>query len=139
MHVGASSIWCGCNTSSKTSWAERWTSSSARRSSAAPIGYGAARFWARRGQSMSDDTATLLDMTKAANLIRAFTLDLDFKQFSEDRRAQAAVLYEITVLGEAVRRLSSDFRIEHPEIPWREIAGMRDRVVHAYDQVELDR
>jgi len=42
------------------------------------------------------------------------------------------------VLGEAVKRLSPEFRSQHPEIPWRKIAGMRDWVIHAYDNVDID-
>ena len=42
------------------------------------------------------------------------------------------------VLGEAVKRLSPEFCAEHPEIPWRPMAGMRDRLIHGYDVVDLD-
>jgi len=49
-----------------------------------------------------------------------------------------AVLYEIVVLGEAARRLSEEIRAAHPEVPWREIIGMRSIVTHGYDQVDDD-
>jgi uncharacterized protein with HEPN domain len=42
------------------------------------------------------------------------------------------------VLGEAAKRLSPELRARHPDIPWRAIAGMRDRLVHGYDDVDLD-
>jgi uncharacterized protein with HEPN domain len=42
-------------------------------------------------------------------------------------------------LGEAVKRLSDEFRQAHASIPWTQIAGMRDRCVHGYDNVDLDR
>ena len=42
------------------------------------------------------------------------------------------------MIGEAVKRLSEDFRTQHPEIPWLRIAGMRDKLIHAYDAVDLD-
>ena len=42
------------------------------------------------------------------------------------------------MIGEAVKRLSEDFRAGHPEIPWLRIAGMRDKLIHAYDAVDLD-
>jgi len=42
------------------------------------------------------------------------------------------------VIGEAVKRLSQDFRTRHPEIPWTLIAGMRDKLIHGYDIVDLD-
>ena len=49
-----------------------------------------------------------------------------------------AVLYEIVVLGEAARRLSSEMRAAHPEVPWREIIGMRSVITHGYDQIDDD-
>jgi len=50
----------------------------------------------------------------------------------------SAILDQITIIGEATKRLSQPFRQQHPEIPWRDIAGMRDVIVHEYDQVDLD-
>jgi uncharacterized protein with HEPN domain len=45
---------------------------------------------------------------------------------------------EITVIGEIVKRLSPEFRQSHPEIQWKQIAGMRDKLVHDYNKVDLD-
>jgi uncharacterized protein with HEPN domain len=59
-------------------------------------------------------------------------------QFNADFKTQSAVLHQIIILGEAVKRLSTDFRQAHPSVPWNEIAGMRDRCVHGYDDVDLD-
>jgi uncharacterized protein with HEPN domain len=53
-------------------------------------------------------------------------------------KTQSAVLHQLLVLGEAVKRLSGDFRDAHPEVPWRLIAGMRDKLIHHYDSVDLD-
>lgn len=44
----------------------------------------------------------------------------------------------ITIIGEATKRLSKDFREQHPTIPWKEIAGMRDVITHDYNEVDLD-
>lgn len=60
-------------------------------------------------------------------------------QFDTNFPVQSAVLHQIIVLGEAVKRLSGEFRLGHPSVPWTQIAGMRDRCVHGYDNVELDR
>jgi len=49
-----------------------------------------------------------------------------------------AVLYNLHVIGEAVKNLPDDFRRRHPEVAWREIAGMRDFVAHAYFALDLD-
>ncbi len=45
-------------------------------------------------------------------------------------------MYQLTVIGEAVKRLSSEFRLANAEIPWSDIAGMRDHLIHAYDLVD---
>jgi uncharacterized protein with HEPN domain len=49
------------------------------------------------------------------------------------------MLYQFLILGEAVKRLSPEFRIQYSEVPWSSIAGMRDRLIHNYDEVNLDR
>ena len=47
-------------------------------------------------------------------------------------------MHQILVLGEAAKRLSSEFRASHPEVPWSNIAGMRDKLIHAYEAVDYD-
>jgi uncharacterized protein with HEPN domain len=59
---------------------------------------------------MSRDDAALLDMAKAARLIQSFTANMTKDEFLNDERTQSAVLYQLTILGEAVKRLSSEFR-----------------------------
>ena len=46
--------------------------------------------------------------------------------------------YQISVVGEAVKRLSNEIRSAYTEIPWKDIAGMRDRLIHGYDSVDVD-
>jgi len=57
--------------------------------------------------------------------------------FDLDRKTRSAVLYEIVVIGEGVKRLSVEFRARHPVVAWKRIAGMRDRVVYSFDEVDL--
>ena len=59
--------------------------------------------------------------------------------FLEDLKTRSAILHQLMIMGEAVKRLSADFRADHPEIPWVLIAGMRDKLIHGYDIVDLDR
>lgn len=87
---------------------------------------------------MQRDNAALLDMARYAQHILDFSQDMDEAQLAADARTQAAILYYIAVIGEAVKRLSPDFRSQHPDIPWTDIAGMRDKVIHQYDRVKLD-
>jgi uncharacterized protein with HEPN domain len=84
------------------------------------------------------DDATLLDMLRAANLALEFRGQIEKTAFMGDLKTQAAVVHELLVLGEAVKRLSGPFREQHPEVPWKAIAGMRDRLLHGYDDVDLD-
>lgn len=59
-------------------------------------------------------------------------------EFRQDPKTQSAILHQITVMGEAVKRLSLAFLAQHPDIPWRQIAGMRDFLIHADNSVDLD-
>jgi uncharacterized protein with HEPN domain len=87
---------------------------------------------------MPRDDATLLDLLKAARLAGSFVAGMDRAGFSSDAKTQSAVLHQLLVLGEAVKRLSDEFRSGHPGIPWKQIAGMRDTLIHGYDVVDLD-
>lgn len=87
---------------------------------------------------MPRDEATLLDIAGALRRIRAFSEGFDRERFEQDERTQSAILHQLLVLGEAVKRLSDEFRASHPDIPWSRIAGMRDRLIHGYDTVDLD-
>jgi len=87
---------------------------------------------------MSRDDATLLDILRAARLVTEFKGKLAKQAFLRDIKTQSAILHQLLVIGEAVKRLSEDFRAQHPEIPWLRIAGMRDKLIHAYDAVDLD-
>jgi uncharacterized protein with HEPN domain len=87
---------------------------------------------------MQRDQATLLDILRAARLALEFGGGLTRSVLEDDLRTQSAVLHQLMLLGEGVKRLSDRFRDEHSEIPWRLIAGMRDRLIHGYDDVDLD-
>ena len=87
---------------------------------------------------MPRDEATLLDIVTAARLAIEFRDDLDKDAFLADLKTRAAVLHELLVLGEAVKRLSPGFRSKVAEVPWNLIAGMRDILIHHYDAVDAD-
>ncbi len=86
---------------------------------------------------MRRDDATLLDIAGAARLIGLFIAGLSKDAFLDDLKTQSAVLHQLLVLGEAVKRLSPALREQHRAIPWSLIAGMRDRLIHGYDAVDL--
>jgi uncharacterized protein with HEPN domain len=78
-------------------------------------------------------------MAKAARLALEFIQSMSQAEFESDRKTQSAVLYQIAVLGEAVKRLSQDYRNQHSDIPWSAIAGMRDKLIHDYEGVDIQR
>jgi len=78
------------------------------------------------------------DIINAANLILEFIHGFNKETFIDDWKTRSAVLYQLTVVGEAVKRLSKEFRAQHTHIPWALIAGMRDHLIHGYDLVDWD-
>ncbi len=86
------------------------------------------------------DLAVLLDINRAARQIIDFVNDVpNEKAFLHDLKTQSAVLYQISIIGEAVGRLSDEFKDDHPDVPWRDIRGMRNIILHAYDNVDMPR
>jgi uncharacterized protein with HEPN domain len=88
--------------------------------------------------SANRDLAAVLDILQAALQIQQSTAGVDRSQLEANAEKLAAILYWIVIIGEATKRISMSFRDQHPDVPWREMAGMRDRVTHAYDRVDLD-
>jgi uncharacterized protein with HEPN domain len=87
---------------------------------------------------MNRDEASLRDIAQACRLVVDFVGDQTYVSFLEDIRTQSAVQHQLLVIGEAVKRLTTEFRSQHADVPWSLIAGMRDHIIHAYDSVDLD-
>ncbi|ACU89568.1 HepT-like ribonuclease domain-containing protein [Desulfomicrobium baculatum] len=87
---------------------------------------------------MDRDRAYIFDITEAARLALSYVDDLTLKDFLLDTRCQDAVIRRIEVNGEAARRVSSQTRELHPEIPWAAMIGMRNLMIHDYDDVDMD-
>ena len=87
---------------------------------------------------MPRDDAVLLDIVHASRLILNFIKGMTKEEFLEEPKTQSAVLHKLMIIGEAVKRLSTEFRSKHTDVPWALIAGMRDNLIHAYDAVDLD-
>ena len=75
---------------------------------------------------------------KAARLAVEFRGKINKTTFLKDLKTQSAILHQLLVLGEVVKRLSEKFWADHPEIPWTMVAGMRDKLIHEYDAVDLN-
>ena len=85
------------------------------------------------------DAAYLWDMLEAAQTVGQLSSGMDFTQYSNDRRTQLAVERSLEVIGEAAGRLSAPFRNAHPEIPWRQIIGQRNVLIHEYGEIKQER
>ena len=83
------------------------------------------------------DDAWLLDMLQAAQKASDYASGLTENQFMTDSLRQDAILRQLTILGEASKKISTELRDSHSEIPWRKVAGFRDVVVHNYFGVDL--
>ena len=84
---------------------------------------------------MADDAATTVDIVLACRRIGRFMAGADEAAFHIDEQKHWAVVSQLLLIGEGVRRLSDAFRDDRPQIPWRQIAGMRDRLIHQYDKI----
>jgi uncharacterized protein with HEPN domain len=83
------------------------------------------------------DRQALIDIRGV--LDRALGYPIDNKEtFLAKDYLQDAVIRCLEILGEATKRLSPEVRLLHPDLPWRAMAGMRDVLIHAYDQVDLE-
>ena len=88
---------------------------------------------------MRRDDAWLLDMLLAARRAVRFAAPLTFSEFENDDLHQLAILKAVEIIGEAASRISEETKAKHPDIPWTEIIGMRNRLVHGYFAIRLDR
>ena len=79
-----------------------------------------------------NDLVYLEDIFESIQKIESYTDGLSEKEFEENSEKQDAVLRRIEIIGEAVKNLSQETRSKYPNIRWREIAGMRDVVIHQY-------
>ena len=84
------------------------------------------------------DLTSLHDIVTAADLITSFINDIDRDTFDESLLIQSAVVRQIEIIGEATKRLSDDVRRQYVDIPWKQMAGMRDILIHAYDSIDPD-
>ena len=84
------------------------------------------------------DRIRLRHMLEAAAEATAFIKDRVPQDLADDRILLLALVKEIEIIGEAATQLSEEFRANSPEIPWAKIKGMRNRLIHAYSEVNID-
>ena len=84
------------------------------------------------------DPAYLFDMVEAGKKISRYLQQKDFEDFLKDDLLKDAVERNLTILGEAARKISEQFKLEHLDIPWRRIIGLRNILVHEYEDINYE-
>ena len=85
---------------------------------------------------MKDDSVYLIHVLECIKQIEEYTIN-GREEFMNSRLIQDAVIRNIEIIGEATKQVSPGLRRQHPEIPWKEMAGMRDVLIHDYMGVDL--
>jgi uncharacterized protein with HEPN domain len=80
----------------------------------------------------------LSDIVDAIDAARSFVAHMDIEQFRADRRTVYATIHALAIVGEAAKRIPEPVRVRYPAVPWRLMAGTRDRLIHGYDTVDVD-
>jgi uncharacterized protein with HEPN domain len=85
------------------------------------------------------DREYLYDIKVSCERVLLYIDGLSFEDFVEDIKTQDAILRNLEIIGEAIKKLSPSLKSKYKdEIPWKEIAGMRDRCIHAYFDVSME-
>jgi uncharacterized protein with HEPN domain len=83
------------------------------------------------------DAVYLRHTLDAINQIESYTADLSYEEFLQDRLVQDGVIRQLEIIGEACRYLSEELRSLNPDLPWAQIIGLRNRLIHAYFDINL--
>jgi len=86
---------------------------------------------------MEKDRLYIKHILDAILAIDQFTMNVEFEGFLKNKLLQDGVVRELEIIGEASKKLSSDFKDSHKELPWQDITGMRDKLIHEYFGVDL--
>jgi len=72
------------------------------------------------------------DIIVAMKSIEEFVKGIDFEKFTKDDKTSSAVMRKFEIIGEAAKQVPQDIKEKHAEIPWKEMSGMRDKLIHFY-------
>jgi uncharacterized protein with HEPN domain len=82
--------------------------------------------------SANDDQVRLQHMLDAARKTQTFLVGVSRKDFDQNEMLQLALIRLVEIIGEAASRITDDYKQQHPQLPWGPMAGMRNRLIHAY-------
>ena len=85
---------------------------------------------------MRDYKLYLKDILSALDSIERFTAGMDVAAFQTDDKTTSAVIQKLEIIGEATKQIPDEIRQNHPYVPWKEMAGMRDKLIHFYFGVD---
>jgi uncharacterized protein with HEPN domain len=85
-----------------------------------------------------DQSVFLSHILDAIKKIEKYIQDIDEESSKKNDLVQDGVIRQIEIIGEAVKRLSDDITSQSPQVPWQDIAGMRDKLIHDYFGVDID-
>ena len=85
-----------------------------------------------------DPKISLHDILQASRNCIEFTKGFDLSTFENDTKTTAAVLHQLMIIGEATKRLGKEFTDSNPVLPWKEIAGTRDVLIHHYEEADTE-
>ena len=78
----------------------------------------------------------LYDILNSINKIKRYTKEMNYEQLIADELTFDAVVYNLQIIGEAVKKIPPEIRDRYPQIEWRKIAGLRDIIAHAYFTID---
>lgn len=87
---------------------------------------------------MRDYRDYVLDILNSITEIKSFTEGIDFENFSSDKKTINAVVRSIEVIGEATKNLPASLKEKYPNIPWKNMAGMHDKLIHEYFSIDIE-
>ena len=85
-----------------------------------------------------DFSLFIKDILEAINDIETFIGDMDFEAFSADRKTRTAVIHEIEIIGEAAKNIPKPVQAKYNELPWQDMAKLRDKISHFYFGVKYE-
>jgi uncharacterized protein with HEPN domain len=87
---------------------------------------------------MANEDLYLKNILKSIGKVERYVDEFDEQKFQSDDKTQDAVIRQLEIIGEAARLLSDEIKAVYPQVPWRDISGMRNHLIHRYFRVDIE-